>query len=153
MAEDITLSKADFCRCHGTRLPCDPLPRKLQAGAANDILANASDVPGLHPFSTLPGRSHCMGTTRSSDTNTPDFIPRLLAVKKNFILWERESQDGSGKRGCPQRKYHRSNCLRKEPRGRTVHFRLPSSHKGEFATYTAWLYREMMKHDNILACI
>lgn len=148
MAEDIIVSgKADFIAMGRASLADPHWPNKAKAGANNDI-------------------RHCIGCLQGCTASTYQGVPLYCLVnpelgheyeydyrkadksKKVFVA-------GAGIGGmeaarAAAMKGHQVEIFEKQHTvgGQFISAAYPP-YKGEFATYTAWLYRELQKYENI----
>ena len=148
MAEDIIVSgKADFVAMGRASLADPHWPEKAASGRCNDIRQCIGCLQGCTASTYQGVPIYCMVNPELGHEYELDYS-KAPAVKKLYIVGAgiagMEAARGAALRGHQVELFEKRNTVG----GQFISASYPP-YKGEFSTYTAWLYREMMKHDNI----
>lgn len=148
MAEDIiTSGKADFVAMGRESLTDPHWPNKAKAGCNNDIRHCIGCLQGCTASTYMGVPLFCLVNPELGHEHEYDYSKAAIS-KKIYIA-------GAGVAGMEAAraaaiKGHQVELFEKKDTvgGQFISASYPPF-KGEFATYTAWLYREIQKYDNI----
>lgn len=148
MAEDIIASgKADFIAMGRASLADPHWPEKAKKGCNNDIRQCIGCLQGCTASTYQGVPIYCLVNPELGHEYELDYT-KAAAVKKVFVV-------GAGiagmeaARGAAIRGHHVEIFEKKDTVGGQFISAAYPPYKGEFATYTAWLYREIKKYENI----
>lgn len=148
MAEDIIASgKADFVAMGRASLADPHWPEKAKKGTMNDIRQCIGCLQGCTPSTYKGIPLNCLVNPELGHEWDYDYSP-ADKKKKVFIsgagIAGMEAARGAAIKGHTVELFEKKDTVG----GQFISAAYPP-YKGEFATYTAWLYREISKYNNI----
>lgn len=148
MAEDIIASgKADFVAMGRASLADPHWPEKAKQGAANEIRHCIGCLQGCTPSTYKGIPLNCLVNPELGHEWDYDYTP-AKKKKKIFIagagIAGMEAARGAAIKGHEVELFEEKDTVG----GQFLSAAYPP-YKGEFATYTAWLYREIKKYSNL----